>query len=235
MGKTDKKLFKKSLSTQLGELLEEALDNEEWPVGSRMPSEPELAEMYGVSRNTVREAVHYLAISGLVDVRPGDGTYVRNRTALSATMEKRLEREELACILEVRRLIEPDVCALACERKNEEDLAILQKMHTELINSFNNKLSDYLDRDIAFHIQIGKMCGNPLLNDIYRSIISHYPIIFKEGFLSFIESEDCEIYLHNQLLNFIIDGDSEKARKLTIEMLQAEAADYADVYDIRKE
>ena len=85
-------MFRKTLSTQLAEMLETAIQEEEWKVGEKMPSEPELAEMYGVSRNTVREAVHYLAISGLIEVRQGDGTYVRNKTALDATLAKRLEK-----------------------------------------------------------------------------------------------------------------------------------------------
>jgi len=51
-----------------------------WPIGARVPTETELASLLAVSRNTVREAVSALAHSGLLEVRQGDGTYVRSQT-----------------------------------------------------------------------------------------------------------------------------------------------------------
>ena len=49
----------------------------EWPVGRRIPPEPELVTALGVGRNTVREAVRALSHAGLLEVRQGDGTFVR--------------------------------------------------------------------------------------------------------------------------------------------------------------
>lgn len=224
-----KKLFKKTLSTQIAELLESAIQNEEWAVGAKMPSEPELAEMYGVSRNTLREAIHYLAISGLIEVRPGDGTYVRNKTVLDAAIAKCLEKEDLKNILEVRRLIEPDLCAMAALRKTPEEARQLTELHDIMMESFHERRQDYLERDIAFHIQIGIMSHNSLLCDIYNAIIGWYPIVFKEGFLSFVENDEKEIYFHTDLLNAIVKGDAEQAKELTIKMLTQEGEDFSDL------
>ena len=198
-----------------------------------MPSEPELAEMYGVSRNTLREAIHYLAISGLIEVRPGDGTYVRNKTALDAAIAKCLEKEELKNILEVRQLIEPDLCAMAALRKTPEEAGKLTELHDIMMESFHERRQDYLERDIAFHIQIGVMSHNSLLCDIYNAIIGWYPIVFKEGFLSFVENDEKEIYFHTDLLNAIVKGDAEKAKELTIKMLTQEGEDFLDLNRFR--
>lgn len=74
-------------------MLETAIQEEEWKVGEKMPSEPELAEMYGVSRNTVREAVHYLAISGLIEVRQGVAPMCATRQRWTQRMQSAWKRK----------------------------------------------------------------------------------------------------------------------------------------------
>ena len=219
------KLTKKTLATQLAELLEETIKNGTWNVGEKIPSEPELAERYGVSRNTLREAIHYLVIAGVLDVKQGDGTYVKNRSAFDATMNKRLAAEDVTNIIEVRRLIEPDICAMAATRRSEDEMAELEKKHGILIASYEDQKPDYIDADIDFHMYIAEMCHNPLLRDLYRAVIQYYPLFLKDSFLSFLENEHLEIYLHKELMAFIKAGDAENAKKLTEKMIESEAAD----------
>lgn len=226
MNKTKpEKLTKKTLATQLAELLEETIKNGTWSVGEKIPSEPELAERYGVSRNTLREAIHYLVISGVLDVKQGDGTYVKNRSTFDATMNKRLAAADVSNIIEVRRLIEPDICAMAAIRRSEEELKELEEKHNILIASYEQQKPDYIDADIDFHMQIAKMCHNPLLSDLYRAVINYYPLFLKDSFLSFLENEHLDIYLHRDLVAFIQAGDAEEAKKLTEKMIESEAAD----------
>ena len=229
MAEHSKKFFKKTLSAQMAEYLEESINNGDWQIGEKMPSEPELSEAYGVSRNTLREALHSLAISGLVEVRPGDGTYVKNRSALDATMQKRLEKEDLKNIFEVRGMIEPELCAMAAVRRTAEEIDELAKLHTRLIESYQNRQTDYLECDANFHTQVSKMCHNPLLSDLYNSIMLWYPLMMKEGFLSFVENDEVDIYLHKKLFNYIEAGDSEGARKITRRMIENERIDLEEV------
>lgn len=102
MEETPKKIISRTLSSQVVEALETAISSGRWEIGQKIPSEQELIELYGVSRNTLREAMQYLVNAGVVDVRPGDGTYVRSRTAFDATLQKRLAKEELSTIMETR-------------------------------------------------------------------------------------------------------------------------------------
>src|SRR5919108_1170066 len=71
----------------------------EWPVGSKIPPEPELVAALGVGRNTVREAVRALERAGLLEPRRGDGTYVRATSDLGAALMRRAPRTTLAHVL----------------------------------------------------------------------------------------------------------------------------------------
>ncbi|EWM16430.1 GntR-family transcriptional regulator, partial [Kutzneria sp. 744] len=90
------------LVDQVIEQMRKAISSGEWPVGQRIPAEPELVSALGVGRNTVREAVRALAHAGLLEVRQGDGTFVRATSELSGAV-RRLVGDELREVLEVRR------------------------------------------------------------------------------------------------------------------------------------
>ena len=78
-----------ALSDQVIAALRNQITSGEWPVGSRIPTEPELVEQLGVARNTVREAVRALAHNGLLDIRQGSGTYVVATSELAGVMHRR--------------------------------------------------------------------------------------------------------------------------------------------------
>lgn len=78
-----------ALSEQVIAALRNQITSGEWPVGSRIPTEPELVEQLGVARNTVREAVRALAHNGLLDIRQGSGTYVVATSELAGVMHRR--------------------------------------------------------------------------------------------------------------------------------------------------
>src|ERR1700753_4221676 len=99
--------------------LEELITSGEWPVGFRVPPEPELVRALGVSRNTVREAVRALVHAGLLDPRPGDGTYVRADTGRDAGLVRAAQRGGAIGALEVRSMLERDAARLAAQRRDD--------------------------------------------------------------------------------------------------------------------
>lgn len=99
--------------------------------GDRLPSERDLAEMLNVSRPSVREAMIALEVSGLIEVRMGNGIFVTNR---KASLSRELVDGGVGPfeILEMRLLLEPEVCALAAERIDDETLAQLAETYDEM-------------------------------------------------------------------------------------------------------
>lgn len=139
----------------------------EWPVDSRIPPEPELAEALGVGRNTVREAVRALAHSGILEVRQGDGTYVRATSEVSGAV-RRLCGPELRDVLQVRRCLEVEGARLAAAARTDEDLAQLRALldrrdcHQE-----QGRHSDFVRSDTDFHLAVVACSHNPVLTELY--------------------------------------------------------------------
>ena len=131
--------------------------------GARLPAERELAERMEVSRSTLREAVRTLELQGLVESRPGAGTFVRHESpdALVSIMDSSFDRvrESLQDISEVRHLLEPQIAALAAERATEADIQHME----EAINNQEAQIArgeTGVDGDTAFHFAMAQATQN---------------------------------------------------------------------------
>src|SRR4051812_39842076 len=114
-----------ALADQVIARLRAQITSGEWPVGSRIPTEPELVERLGVARNTVREAVRALAHNGLLDIRQGSGTYVVATSELAGVMQRRFADAEPRHVAELRSALEASAARLAAPRRTEHDLELL--------------------------------------------------------------------------------------------------------------
>lgn len=99
----------------------------EWPVGTRIPIEPELAEQVNVGRSTIREAVRSLASMGMLETLPGRGTFVRSNTPTSALLNEFLNDFTLEEMLSYRRALEIEAAQQAALHRSEEDLLALEQ------------------------------------------------------------------------------------------------------------
>lgn len=154
------------LSVDLERLI---LDGELKP-GDKLPPERELGELLGVSRVSIREALHELESRGLIDRRPGRGTIVVSPadrggavgSALGALLERSDDGDhELARIMELRAVIEPPIAALAAIRVTDRDIAQLRRLVEAMEQETD--LERYADLDRAFHQAISQYTHNPLL------------------------------------------------------------------------
>nr|NLD41747.1 FadR family transcriptional regulator [Actinomycetales bacterium] len=98
----------------------------EWGVGDRIPIEPELTEMLGVGRSTIREAVRSLASIGMLETLPGRGTFVRSSTPTSAVLSEFLAAYTLEELLSYRRALEVEAAQQAALHRTPEDIAALE-------------------------------------------------------------------------------------------------------------
>lgn len=216
-----KKLVNKSLPIQIADALEQQIANGEWKIGSKIPSESELMEIFGVSRNTLREAIRFLVISGVVDARPGDGTYITTDSVFNASMKKRLAKENIAYILETRLIFEPQLVEIAAIRGTDEELKELKKHHEELLVGYDNSWGNYVQADISFHCLLAHMCHNPLLEDLYCAISEHLPQYLKQNFPA-LYNDNLNLFLHKDLMAALEKRDGTSARKITETMIKLE-------------
>jgi DNA-binding FadR family transcriptional regulator len=144
-----------------------------WAVGSRIPIEPQLAQLLGVSRGTVREAVKTLVSRGLLEVRQGSGTYVRSGFDPSSSLQK-MRLASLRDQFEVRRALEVEAARLAAVRHTARDL---RRLHTLLDKRGEFDPSDngagFIERDLAFHLAIVDVSGNLALAETCRFITGY--------------------------------------------------------------
>ncbi|WP_347037594.1 GntR family transcriptional regulator [Glutamicibacter halophytocola] len=84
--------MRRPLADEVAAKLQDGVAQGRWPVGERIPSEPELMAEFGISRGTLREAIKALARTGMFEVRRGDGTYVRATNEISGTARPDLPR-----------------------------------------------------------------------------------------------------------------------------------------------
>jgi GntR family transcriptional regulator, transcriptional repressor for pyruvate dehydrogenase complex len=131
--------------------------------GTQLPAERELADRFNVSRPTLREAVHVLEALGLVDVRPGGGTFVsKEPSALPPRLlEHMLRRDEglVFELIETRREFESRNAALAAEIATANDLQHLEECLTAMEADVDTG-RDELRHDIAFHLGVAGATQN---------------------------------------------------------------------------
>jgi GntR family transcriptional repressor for pyruvate dehydrogenase complex len=145
--------------------------------GSRLPSERQLAEAFGVGRSAVREALAALSLIGLIEIRHGDGTYLKRADSplLPQVVEWGLLLGERHTndLIEARQRIEVIVAGLAAERRSETDLAALEACLASMARQTETgSNAAFVDADVEFHLVLADAAGNSALRDILASIQS---------------------------------------------------------------
>ncbi|MGN0976429.1 MAG: FadR/GntR family transcriptional regulator [Faecousia sp.] len=165
------KIKRDSLSNRIYDIIKDYIISGEWPVGTRIPSEPELAEQLGVSRASVRTAIQRLNALGLVDVRVGEGTFVTEFSVsnyLSELGEYVLRPKDMSDIADFRQVFEIGALKLAFERRTEEQINVLEGILRELLSAAEAGQEDaFLDADCRFHRYFCTMSGNSLFETLF--------------------------------------------------------------------
>jgi DNA-binding FadR family transcriptional regulator len=156
-------IISQRLYQQVADSIRRQIQSGSAPPGSRLPSEKVLAQQLGVSRPTVREAMISLEIAGLVEIRTGSGSFVRERESLALpSVDTGPGPIEL---LNARILIEGEIAAEAAQKATPDDLeaiaAKLQEMQFVIARGEHSRTADQ-----AFHVAIARASGNDVLASI---------------------------------------------------------------------
>ena len=142
--------------------------------GDRLPPERDLAERFRVSRTSVREALRALESLGLIEIRAGEGTYVRE-VSVEALIEPLAlviltQREAIAELYEARRLLEPAIAALAARRASREEVAEMTRVLDEQAREVEAGRTG-LAQDAAFHSVLSHSTHNRAIARIVTTVM----------------------------------------------------------------
>jgi GntR family transcriptional repressor for pyruvate dehydrogenase complex len=142
--------------------------------GDRLPPERDLAEKFVVSRTSVREALRALESLGLIEIRPGEGTFVREMSVESLIEPLALvmasQREAIGELFEARRVLEPAIAALAAGRATPDEIHEMERILDDQAKEIAAGKTG-LAQDAAFHAAIGTSAHNLAITRIAHAIM----------------------------------------------------------------
>lgn len=185
--------------------------------GDRLPSERELKKQLGVSRASIREAFSALEMIGLIESRPGEGTFIRdsfdedifNPLSLILLLNDNVAEE----LLELRKVLEIDCVKLAAERATEAEIKELQSYIEDLLSSSGYE-EESIKADKMFHYTIARASGNKVLLFFMRSISEAMDFHIKNTRTKLVSKEETMTDFarqHQQIFNALKAHDSEQA------------------------
>lgn len=199
------------LSDEVASKLQQQIASGKYKAGDQLPTEPELMELFGVGRSTIREAMRLLVNSRLLRVRQGLGTFVDLQHGTCIPWYERLQNAKGPDLQEVRQLLELKIAEKAALNRTQKDITqmtrFLKKRYEAAVN---NEIAACITADIQFHISIAEATKNDILADLYKTIAAQIEKSFQEVF------SDTSAFLnvheaHADLLQNIIDKDPKKS------------------------
>ncbi len=144
-------------------------------LGDRLPSERYLAEATGIPRSAIREALKAIGFLGLIEVRPGSGTFLKSNE--SPLLPKVIEwglllgAKPTNDMIEARAEIEVSIARLAALRRSDADVEQLRKL-VEAMRAATTDREAFRAADVEFHVALGRASGNVVLADMVSSMQS---------------------------------------------------------------
>lgn len=182
--------------------------------GEKLPTLSAIKKNLAVSTSTVREAFKRLESLGIVEIKQGNGTYVRdfsiNRLLAKVLPILKLDYIQLNDLVEARMIVESETARIAAERASDESIAKLYNTLSDM-KSIGDDYEAYSQLDQEFHIEIAKATGNAFLVDfilLLRDIMKKQ----QEYIAQFPDVRKISQIYHERIANAIGSHDSVEAR-----------------------
>ena len=208
----------KKVSAQIAEQIRSSILAGEFNPGEKLPPERELAEMFGVSRPSVREAINILAAAGMVESYQGGGTVVKSlvesMTGSPLSELIKAEQERALDVIEVRKCMEAWTAYYAAQRALPDDLRKLESIVDEMAKNLEG-MKPSQDLDANFHIVIARATHNVvwqhMMQSIFDAMKEFQQSVWRAVYLT--EEDHRTLYEHHRrVLEAIRDKEPEKAR-----------------------
>jgi len=208
---------KLTLSQRIERKIESAIREKKLSVGSKLPTEREMCESFGVSRTALREALRRLSARGLITIQKGSGMYVSEIKiedaidTLNLYYDLKFDKNLLIQIIEVRSVFEPEIAKLAALNRTEQDLEELTRNLEEFEQCDPDNTQLEADLDNRFHLSVTKATLNPIVQITMEPIYSLLPRM-RHYIYGNIEGEKAHtLKFHKALLDAIHRRDENLA------------------------
>jgi len=210
-------LARSRLHEEIVNIIQKQIMDGEISPGDKLPTERELAETFAVNRATVREALRKLENLDLVEIRHGDGLYVKNylESGNFDLIKAALTMDEggsvISSILEARGFVVPQIAYMAAGRRTAAELSELQQVIAK--DDMN-----MLEKDIRVHQTIARSAHNLLCT----IVLNFFNQVFRDyGYLYFDDERNVERsrQFHHEIYEAIKNQKPEKARKVMRDVL----------------
>jgi GntR family transcriptional repressor for pyruvate dehydrogenase complex len=183
--------------------------------GSKLPPEPEMCKMLGVSRPSLRQAYKALSILGVIRAVPGDGTYVTHTTSkmLSVPLMFMMLMKQITLddVFEFRVLLEVDLARRAASHRSDEESTAMKGLLDSMASCLSGDLKEeYLEAEYGFHNSIARAARSPLLLEII-SMLGGLLWETRKELVNFVpdRTEDC--HQHFRIYEAIVASDPHAA------------------------
>ncbi|MCL5985611.1 MAG: FadR family transcriptional regulator [Actinobacteria bacterium] len=193
--------------------------------GDKLPPERIMADKLGVSRPSVREGYCALEMTGILESRAGSGTYVKS-VDINATAEKKLDEistteESPYEAIEIRKILEPEIAALACTKASLDDIKKVESILENMKDQIKQKGSYDLQTDAQFHLTLAEIADNQLLYKIIENIINiMYESLWVEIRERIVKNpghKERDIKYHENIVSLIKENKPREMRSLVKE------------------
>ncbi len=222
-----KQIKPKKIYEEVAETLHEMIRTGQLNPGDRLDSVQQLAENFHVGRSAIREALSALKAIGLVEIKQGEGTFVKgfepNQIIFPLSTAILMNKKDVVHLLEVRKIIEAGTAASAARNRNDDDL---RKMSSVLQEMLEKKEDEELGEkaDLLFHLSISEASHNPLLSNLLEQVSEAMMETMKETRRLWIFSKEITVERlyeqHVEIYKAIVEQNEDKAMKAMLSHLE---------------
>ncbi len=227
---------KKKLSDSVIEEIQRMIESGELKEGDKLPNQLEFAAQLGVSRASLREALHTLTRIGAIEQRPGLGTVIKsaNPALWADQISPPLVSDIHATLklIEARRFIEAGVVELAVENAQTEDIKNLGRLIEKMKGALKqNRVGDYSELDMTFHHQIANASHNRFMVHMFVTIRSRMEQFIREAFTVMPGLLERSLKFHMDIYEGIKHRNKRKAVTSMKNHIQDIEKDFRDYYN----
>lgn len=183
--------------------------------GEKLPPEREIAEQLNVSRNSVREAIRIMDMTGVITSQQGSGNYItcefQKSLAETMTMMFAMDQIDYKQISQIRQALERLALSLAVTQATDEQIAEMEKLVEKLDQSSDDEKNVVLDKKI--HFTLAQASGNVLVLDFLEAcsgVIDMFIKDVREEILRTEERKDRLNQCHRKLVEALKEKDENK-------------------------